>query len=275
MGMIDAVNPPGAGPVSVFVINLAKDAERRSAMQHRLNAIGLRFTFFEAINGKDLTEEDCEFYDAGRRRRYFGRDMTPGELGVLLSHSHIYEKIVQENIETALVLEDDVVFEDDFLDVLRALLTTKTRWDIIRFLGSEKIYRLGCRKIEPLVGKYWLARLPGTHGGAHGYLVTLRAAKVLLEHTRRSWVPIDTLQGRCWNTGLESLVVHPTPLYPDPAAGTTIGDARFDKTVRLTGWERALYPAFRFWYKLGETVGKRCVYWGAWRRDRRYWKDPL
>ncbi len=254
---------------ATFVINMAKHATRRTDMAERLDAIGLPFTFFEAVDGYALSLADCPVYDGARRRRWFGRDMTQGEVGCLMSHRAIYQKMVDENIAVALILEDDVMFEKDFPAVLAALLASPVRWDMVRFLGSPKIYRLGRREIVDLVPGYRIARIPGTHGGAHAYLLTLHAACVLLRHTERSWVPIDTLHGRCWATGLEFLVVHPAPLHTDEAAGSTIGDARFDKTVRLTGWSKALFPLRRFWFKLCETAGKRYVYWSSWFRDRR------
>lgn len=254
---------------TTFVINMAKHAERRAAMTERLGAIGLPFTFFEAVDGYALSLADCQVYDGARRRRWFGRDMTQGEVGCLMSHRAIYQRMVDEDIPVALVLEDDVMFEAEFPAVLAALLASPVRWDMVRFLGSPKIYKLGRREIADLVPGYRLARIPGTHGGTHAYLMTLHAARVLLRHTQRSWVPIDTLQGRCWTTGLESLVIHPAPLHTDEAAGSTIGDARFDKTVRLTGWSKALFPARRFWFKLCETAGKRYVYWSSLFRDRR------
>jgi glycosyl transferase family 25 len=266
MSMIDTMS---SGLPPVFLINMARDTERRRQMTERLNAIGLPFTVFEAVDGSKLDLADCRYYDGQKRRRYFGRDMTKGEVGVLMSHRAIMQRMVDENIPAAVILEDDVTFEPDFPDVLRALMASGRRWDIVRFLGSPKIYRLGRRLIAPLCGRYWLARIPGTHGGAHAYLLTQRAAKVLLAHTEPAWVPIDTLQGRCWSTGLESLVVHPCPLATDPAAGSTIEDKRFDKTLQIDGLDRALYPLRRFLLKLGETLGKRAVYWGSWWRDGR------
>lgn len=251
----------------VFVINLRRDVKRRGIMAERLAAIGLPFRIQEAIDGATLDLGACPNYDGPRRRRVFGRDMTPGEVGCLLSHRAIFRRMVDEHLPMALVLEDDVRFEPEFPDVLRALAGAKHPWDIVRFLGSDKIAKLGRRRIEPLGGRYWLARIPGTHGGAHAYLLTQKAARVLLRRTERAWMPIDTLQGRCWSTGLESLVVHPAPLSTDPAAGTTIEDARFDKTLTVTGADRWLYPWRRFAFKLGEALGKRRVYWGAWRRD--------
>lgn len=252
----------------VFVINLPEDAERRDIMRTRLDATGVRYEFFPAVNGRGFDLSHLESYDGARRRRAFGRDMIPGEMGCLLSHRAVYEKMDRENIASAVILEDDVIFENDFSDVLSALMKPPVKWDVIRFVGSQKIYARGCRKIAPLTGRYWMARLPTAPGGAHGYLLTLHAARVMLKFTRKNWVPIDTLQGRTWETDLETLVVYPAPLFPDQEAGSTIGDARFDKTIILTGWRRAVFPLTRGWFKLSENIGKRYIYWASWPRDK-------
>jgi glycosyl transferase family 25 len=254
---------------ATFVINMERDQNRREAMRARLDAINLPFEFFSAVDGRTLSINDCAHYDGAKRRRFFGRDMTPGEVGCLLSHRGIYERMIRDNLKHALILEDDVMFEADFPDVLRALLKSPIKWNMIRFLGCEKIYNLGQRKIVPLTENYWLARIPGTHGGAHAYLLTLDTARILMAHSARSWLPIDTLHGRCWETGLESLVVHPAPLMPDEAAGSTIEDARFDKTRHLEGLDALLYPLRRFRFKLGEGISKRWIYFSSWFRDKR------
>ena len=252
-----------------YVINMTKDKDRRDIMTQRLEAAGVPYEFFEAVNGYKLDPDNMDFYDRKRRCRYFGRDLLPGELGCLLSHYNVFKKMDEENIEHAVILEDDVIFENDFPQVLQALLNTAVKWDVIRFLGSKKIYKRGCRKIAPLADRYQLARLPTAPGGAHGYLMTLKAARVMVAHMQKNWLPIDTLQGRTWETGLETLVVHPAPLYPDAEAGSTIGDARFDKTVRLEGIEKKLFPLYRAWFKISETMGKKYIYWSAWWRDTR------
>lgn len=251
-----------------FVINMAKDQKRRDIMTKRLEEAGVPYEFFAAVNGYELDFKDAPYYDRQKRRRFFGRDLLPGEVGCLLSHRGIYEKMDRENIEYAVILEDDVIFEKDVKDVLQALLKTDVPWDVIRFLGSEKIYKRGCRIIAPLTGRYHLARLPTAPGGAHGYLLTLKAARVMLSHMQKNWVPIDTLQGRSWETKLETLVVHPAPLFPDPQAGSTIGDDRFDKTIQLEGLEKTLFPLHRAWFKLSESLGKRYIYLSSWLRDK-------
>ncbi len=257
----------------IFIINMPKDLQRREAMQVRLDDIGVKATFIDGVNGREMSDEEiANVYDSEKRKRYFGRDMTKGEIGCLLSHRKIFAKIVDEEIENAVILEDDVIFEPDFKQALEAVIASPMKWDVIRFLGSKKIYKRGCRKIKNLGNtRYQWARLPTAPGGAHGYMVTLGAAKTMLKHMRKNWLPIDTLQGRCWETGLETLVLYPAPLYPDPEEESTIGnDTRFDKTVKLEGLARSLYPLTRTWFKLCENIGKRRVYLGSWLRDKFY-----
>lgn len=254
----------------VFVINMLRDEGRRAAMSRRAGEVGLALEFFPAVDGRALSSADLLRYDSLRRRQYFGRDLTPGEIGCLLSHRRLYEKIVAENIPVAVILEDDVIFEPDVRAVFAALPLSPVPWDVVRFLGSPKIYKRGCRRIAPLVGGYWLARLPTTPGGAHGYMIRKSAAAVMLRHMERNWLPIDTLQGRSWETGLETLVVHPAPLFPDQSAVSTIGEGRFDKSVRLEGFDRLVFPLRRGSFKMGEMVGKKAVYFSSFFRDRKW-----
>lgn len=252
----------------IFVINLPRDDKRRRDMSARLDQVGLPYEFIEAVDGKAMAPEYQALYDRTRRMRYFGRDLKLGELGCTFSHYKIFKKMDAENIEHAVILEDDAIFEKEFEQVLSALMDTSVPWDVIRFLGSKKIYKRGCRKITPLVGRYSLARLPTTPGGAHGYLLSLKAARAMIKYMQRTWMPIDAQQGRMWETGLETLVVHPAPLFPEPDNVSTIGDERMDKTLEITGVQRALFPFCRAWFKVSEQVGKKYVYWGSALKDK-------
>lgn len=262
--------PPEVTLPRIFVVNMRKDVARREVMASRAKEASIEIEFFEAVNGRELTPGQLGFYDRNKRLRYFGRDLLPGELGCIRSHHNIYEKMVAENIPVAVVLEDDVLLESDVRSVFSALMETKTPWNMIRFLGSKKIYKRGCRIIAPLVGRYSLARLPTTPGGTHGYMIKQDAAKRMLEHTSKSWLPIDAVQGRTWETGIETLVVHPAPMRPDDQETSTIGDQRFDKTLKIKGVAKLLYPLNRAFYKLEEAVGKKYIYWSSWLRDRRH-----
>ncbi len=254
----------------IFVINMKHSTERRAVMTARLEALGLAYSFFEAVDGRGLDLDRLPAYDGTRRRLFFGRDMTPGEIGCLLSHKAVYQHMVDQNIAAAVVLEDDVFLTPDFPVVIEALTRLSVKWDVIRFLAQEKVQKTPCRIIYELDCKpYALARIGATPGGAYGYMLTRSAAGKLLRHMQKNLLPVDILHGYVWKTGLESFILKPSPVSADMEGESTIGyGKRFDKSLALKGWERLAYPFTRSWLKFSELVGKRAAYWVAWPRDR-------
>lgn len=255
----------------IFIINMNKNIERRDLMRKRAEAAGLEVEFISAIDGREMTEEEIgKWYDSAKRKRYFGRDMTLGEIGCLMSHRSVYEKIVAEKIPYAVILEDDVVFEADIGKALASIPEAPIKWDVIRFLSHSKVYKRGFRKIMPLGNtRYQFARSPAAPGGAYGYLVSCHAAEVMLKHMQRNWLPVDVQLGRVWETGLEMLLIVPSPLRHDASCGSTIGGERFDKHVDLKGLARVMYAFSRARFKLAENCCKRWVYFSSWFRDRK------
>src|ERR1700722_12989266 len=98
----------------VFVINLETSADRRTAMAARLDPLQINYSFFKATDGRALKIEAVPAYAQTRRRLFFGHDLTPGEIGCLLSHRAVYQHIVDNDIERAIILEDDVFIDPAF-----------------------------------------------------------------------------------------------------------------------------------------------------------------
>lgn len=252
----------------IFVINLERSADRRTAMAARLDPLHVPYTFFKAVNGHELDIDTLAAYDKTRRRLYFGKDLTKGEIGCLLSHRAVYQHMVDNNIENAIVLEDDVFIEPTFPQVVREIIASPVAWDIVRFLAYAKVQKIG-RNVYPLPLKpYNLARIPTASGGAYCYMLNLKAARRLLEHMQTNYLPIDALHSYVWRTHLETFILRPSPVSADLDGPSTIGETRFDKKTQLTGWQKNIYPLTRFWLKASELVGKRTSYWSAWLRDR-------
>lgn len=246
-----------ADQIRILVINREKDVARRAAMTERLNAIGLSHEFFSAIDGHTFDTLKAPEYDGEKRRRFFGRDLSPGEIGCLLSHRGIAQKMVAEDIPLVLVLEDDTFLAPDLPDVLTSLLDGDREWDMIRFVNWEKVFKGPHRIIGPLTPKYELTSVLATPGGAYGYLLTRHAAEVIVEHTEKNWLPIDALFGRCWDTGLDIFLTKPSPVVADFDVPSTIGDDRFDKSFKASPFTKFKYKFFRLWYKLTSGLSKR------------------
>jgi glycosyl transferase family 25 len=249
----------GSKQPAIFVISLPRSGERRRIMTARLLQLGLSFTFFDAVDGSTLDPDTLPDYDGRRRRLFFGRDLTKGELGCTLSHRAVLQKIVDENIPAALILEDDARVKDDLPAVLAALMQ-KGGWDMVRFLGRPKTLR-DMAGIGPLCDPYVLTRAFGTPGGAYAYLVTKDAAARLLPFMRRNWQPNDMILGQTWRTGLNAVSVRPAAIWADDDIESTIGDERFRKSKdSLRGWERIVHPFARAGFKVWENIGKRAAW---------------
>jgi len=260
-------------PVKILVINLASATERRAGMRRQLEALGLDFEFVEAVDGRDFDVDQHPAYDAPRRRAAFPRDLAGGELGCLLSHRSIYQRMLAEGLDEVLVLEDDVVLGPDFLAVLPSIRAHAASYDVVRFLSARKISRLRQRRVFPLAKGYWLARLETTPGGAYAYLIRRSGAEKLLPLMQRNWLPVDTLMGRSWEHGLRWLIAYPALADYDRSIDPIISFSRYHKATQHSGFDRLVYRLTRAGFKLSETIGKRRVYWSEWLADRRRLKE--
>jgi glycosyl transferase family 25 len=100
----------------IFVINLARQPERRARMMRLLQEMGLRPRIFEATDGRALDPSTYDFWLNHPRRRL----LNPGEIGCMISHVGVWRQIVAEGAPCAVVLEDDLCLASTFADVVRA-----------------------------------------------------------------------------------------------------------------------------------------------------------
>ena len=88
---------------------------------------------FKAYDGRELTNEKLEKMGAGIlkdwRDPWSGRNVTWGEVGCGLSHYSVIEKCVQENVEIAVILEDDVIIPDNFSEHINSVLNDLNKID--------------------------------------------------------------------------------------------------------------------------------------------------
>ncbi|MCB1782423.1 MAG: glycosyltransferase family 25 protein [Alphaproteobacteria bacterium] len=240
-----------------FVISLPESTERRDRITGRLGDLGFSYHIFEAVDGRQMDVTQHPDYDRPRRLRCFGRDLLGAEVGCFLSHRGALERIANEGLACALVMEDDAILQDSLPDVIEALMLHKPMPDLVRFIGKDKVYNAPQKHIANLTPNHHLVRLQGTPGGSYAYFVSAAGARKLLHAMARIYMPVDTVMGHSWCTGVDNLVSVPSPVTHDFLEDTYIGDQRFDKSVQAQGLTRALFPLTRFAFKTCENVMKR------------------
>lgn len=97
----------------IFVINVPAQKERREFMEKQLQHLGLEYEFIEAVSG-EVPQVERRGYEPERAIEENGERLLPGEIGCALSHLGLYERMVEEEIVEAVILEDDVLLPDNF-----------------------------------------------------------------------------------------------------------------------------------------------------------------
>ncbi|MGC7560750.1 glycosyltransferase family 25 protein [Pasteurella sp. PK-2025] len=205
----------------IIIISL-KNSTRRPVISQRLSGLGLKYQFFDAVYGKDLTEEqlkeiDFEFYPKTYNAR---KALTLGEIGCAMSHINVYEYIVQNNIDQAIILEDDAIVSLYFEEILASVLKkVPQRREIIFFdHGKAKVYPF----MRSLPERYRLARYRSPSKDSKrtiirttAYLITQQGAKKLLKHAYPVRMPSDFLTGSLQLTGIHAYGVEPACVFGD------------------------------------------------------------
>ena len=245
--------------LKVFVINLHDDTYKRERMKKILLNFSFNYDFFEAFDGRKSDIKSFEGYNDFKRKLFLGRSLFPSELGALESNRLIYKKMVEENIEMALILEDDIFIDNNFEKYLKKILQIDYNWELIRFIENEKINHSKGRIIVKLDDKYNLKRYPKLFGGSHAYLIKKNGAKKLLKLMNNFYHHIDIIMGETWKNNLNSLICNPGLVLQDPKLNVSPKNhPRFKKKEKNI---HSVYFLTRFFFKIYESLAKWIHYY--------------
>lgn len=179
---------PSVQKIPVFIISLARAADRREKISRHLQGLGIQFRIIDGVDGRALP--------AQRQRELLapGQDYHAGVIGCYLSHLAAYQAIVDENIDAALVLEDDARLHPRVLPFLQAGCASLA-FDYC-FLDSDDhndrgpvFYDRGdAITLAEGIRAYGLSEGPQT---LHAYLISRRGAQQRLQHALPIEKPID------------------------------------------------------------------------------------
>jgi glycosyl transferase, family 25 len=171
--------------MKILVISLASETARRARMTKLLGGLGVDFQFVEGVVGSSLSEHDLEQF---RYRSNWG--LSRPEVGCLIAHSNAWKIVTSHKEESTLVLEDDVHFSSDFVEVIHSLNVDQVGLNVYRLETMLTIVD-AATKIEQTIGKRRVSALHSLHVGCAGYILNRNAAKFLLEKLPEMKHPVD------------------------------------------------------------------------------------
>jgi glycosyl transferase, family 25 len=103
--------------VRAYVINLARSLDRRAHITAELKKVGLDYEIVTAVDGQELDLTDTSKIDPSFHRI----TLTAGSAGARLSHLSVYQKIIEDGLDKALVLEDDIILPSDMRTLVESV----------------------------------------------------------------------------------------------------------------------------------------------------------
>ncbi|TMV04851.1 glycosyltransferase family 25 protein [Ruegeria sediminis] len=210
-----------------FIIHMSASTSRRPNAD-RLCADLPGAELFEAVNGRDLAQiAGVELFPGDLHRPRYPFALCPAEIGVFESHRKLWRKMVDEEIDLAIITEDDLRIDPDrfavALDMVRAHATpdhyirlpVKQRETPAAVLEA----RNGLRLILPrVIGLQCVCQVVGRNAAAR-----------LLGATRRIDRPVDTFLQMHWITGQP---VHALQGTGNQEVAAEIGGSTIQKKTR-------------------------------------------
>ena len=197
--------------IPIFVINMPQNTERKNKIESQLSKLGLAAAFIKAVVGKNLSDtEITALYNEKQNNANYHRNLTVGEIGCYASHRLAWKKLVDENISQAIILEDDSILSNTFIEVLENLSRLK-EWDIIKLADDRNLEPAKSHPISSNLNCVSYYRVPNC---TTGYAISINGAKKFLSR-KRFFRPVDVDTQFHSELNLSVIGIRPYSVYPD------------------------------------------------------------
>ena len=177
----------------IYIITLdGNDEPTIKKITSKLNKLGLEGpTGYEIIQGHNGHIEKLPHgfgnysnwnLGSATTNQWYQRDVTPGESGCAISHYNVWNKIIADGVDRALILEDDF----SSIKPISSVQFPDVDWDMA-YLGRFPLYEGD----EISINHDW--KLPLSSNNSHAYIVTNKAARVLVNDYsfHENLIPLD------------------------------------------------------------------------------------
>jgi glycosyl transferase family 25 len=229
--------------VRAYVINLARSPDRRAHITAELKKTGLDYEITTAVDGRDLDLQDTTIVDPSLPAR---TQFLASTAGAALSHLNVCRKIIEDGLDEALVLEDDVNLPADLGSLADAVADQLTGAEValLSYESPDPPCKMSREGSVQLPSSRLLA-LPIdirqlTSGGA--YIITRAACERMVKFV----LPVRVNPDDWWFFYREGVLdrvqcVVPLPVLKNPKLTSTVGSYSLGNGVRA----RLVWPLVR------------------------------
>lgn len=180
----------------IFVMTVPSFVDRIENMKSRLDNVD--YEFFYGVYGGDI---DIQSY------RDLGSKLTRGQMSCSLSHVLLYQKIVDENLNNVLILEDDCAFNENIQNVSKCHEQLPKNFDVF-YLGYD------CPSLTPFSENLYSASIHIGH--THSICISNKCAAKMVELNKNLfWTADGAFIELLKNNEVPAYLANPKMTYQD------------------------------------------------------------
>jgi glycosyl transferase family 25 len=221
----------------IFVINLKNEFYRREHIINELTKLNLKFDFFFAKKGGQLSKKEISLYSKKEAFKNENRDLSADEISCALSHIKIYKKIIKSKYKLSLILEDDVMINKDLINIFKNLNKFPKNWELINFYTDAKKKKIGSK----IYKNYQCVKFNERANRTCAYLIKISAAIKLIKCSLPIRFPADGLTGRNDLTKINSYGLKPNIIKIKDFPTTIKNRNSLFGKYQLTSWLKKLF----------------------------------
>jgi GR25 family glycosyltransferase involved in LPS biosynthesis len=178
--------------IKTYILHCKKFKERKLFITNQINNLFSNYEFYENYDGDELTTEIInKYYDPSPEKQLFkfklwfeqnrghavARLLNTSEISLTIKHYEVLQKIAYSSDPYAIVLEDDVIFDSNFLQLFQKYLSeTPKNFDVV-FMGSGA----NLKPTNIIPDKIWYLKTHPASKCADSYLITKKAANEIVQ----------------------------------------------------------------------------------------------
>ena len=208
-----------------YIINAASETNRWQAIFAQIDFLNMPVERIEAVMGKVLSVEELSvWYSPTKNTRHFHKPLLLGEIGCYASHITAWRKILTDQLDWALIIEDDAILSPD-IGVMLETLTARVDFNVVDMVKLRgRAEEQSTRKWRVSDGLELVAyeRIPSC---TTGYILTAHGARKLLAHNPpvASPSPVDIDICNWWLFDLHVVGAQPYPIKSNHEYASMIG----------------------------------------------------
>ena len=225
-----------------MIIHLERATTRRAQVAILKDMLPLTAEIVDAVDGQKLTNPQAQAYARRLMRPYYPFVLRPSEVAVFHSHRRCWQKIVDDGLDAALILEDDLDLDSQIFP--RALTLAQDH------LGACDFVRLPIKErgnpVEEIAsnGAVRLQAYDRVGLGMQAQLVSRGAAQALLAASECFDRPVDDFVQMQWLHEVRVLTVWPSGVQEiSGALGGSLNSSRTGGLEKLR--REVLRPLYR------------------------------